>query len=178
METPALLFVIGASGAGKTTAVRALEARGLPGVRCYYFDSIGVPPAEVMEREWGGGERWQEQATRAWIERLAANADGVQVAVLDGQTRPSYIEPQLARSGVRHARIVLLDCAPEVREERLRGPRAQPDLASHQMQEWAAYLRGQADARGLPVLDTSRMSIEAMADALQREVELLRAGGK
>jgi len=32
---PALLFVIGASGAGKTAAVSALAARGLRGVRCY-----------------------------------------------------------------------------------------------------------------------------------------------
>jgi hypothetical protein len=174
MGTPALLFTLGASGAGKTTAVQALEARVLPGVRCYYFDSIGVPPPEVLEKDWGGGERWQEHATRGWIERLVVNTDGAQVAVLDGQMRPSFIEPELARAGVHHARMVLLDCAPEVRAERLRGPRAQPDLASRRMEEWAAHLRGQADALGLRVLNTSRLSIEAMADALQQEVEVLR----
>jgi ABC-type glutathione transport system ATPase component len=52
--TPALLFVVGASGAGKTAAVRAIEARALPGVRCYYFDTIGVPTPEAIERERGG----------------------------------------------------------------------------------------------------------------------------
>lgn len=172
--TPALLFVVGASGAGKTAAVRAIEARALPGVRCYYFDTIGVPTPEEMEREWGGGERWQEHATRSWIERLAANADAAEVAVLDGQTRPSFIEPHVVRAGVRHVRIVLLDCVPDVRAARLRGPRAQPELATERMDSWAVYLRGQADALGLPVLDTSDISIEAVADALQGELDGLR----
>ena len=58
-QAPALLFVVGASGAGKSAAVRALEARGMPGVRCYGFDSIGVPTREVLEREWG---EWRKLA--------------------------------------------------------------------------------------------------------------------
>lgn len=62
--TPALLFVVAASGAGKTAAVRALEARRMSGVGCYCFDSIGAPTPEVMEREWGSGEHWQEQMTK------------------------------------------------------------------------------------------------------------------
>ncbi|WP_460204350.1 hypothetical protein [Scytonema sp. NUACC21] len=40
---PALLVVTGASGAGKTTVVREVEALGLFGVSCYYFNSISVP---------------------------------------------------------------------------------------------------------------------------------------
>jgi len=176
--TPALLLVVGASGAGKTAAVRTLQARALPGVRCYYFDTIGVPAPAVMEREWGGGEQWQEYATKTWIDRLVANPDGAELAVLDGQTRPSFIQPHLARAGVRYARILLLDCAPAVRAARLRGPRAQPELATQRMDAWAVYLRGQADALGLSVLDTSDRSIEAVADALQRELdELRRAAG-
>ena len=172
--TPALLFVVGASGAGKTASVRALEVRRISGVRCYFFDSIGVPTPEVMEREWGSGERWQEQMTKRWIERLAANADGVELAVLDGQTRPSFIQPHLARAGIGQARILLLDCTPAVRMARLRGPRGQPELAGHTMHAWAAYLRGQADALGLRVLDTSGMSIEGVTDVLQEEIDTLR----
>jgi hypothetical protein len=126
-----------------------------------------------MEREWGGGEGWQEHATRSWIERLAANADAAEVAVLDGQTRPSFIEPHLARTGIR-ARIMLLDCTPEVRAARLCGPRAQPELATGRMDAWAVYLRGQADALGLRVLDTSGLSVEAVADALQDELDGVR----
>jgi len=168
---PRLLFVIGASGAGKTAAVRTLERRGLPAVRCYYFDSIGVPSPEDMERRWGGGDRWQEDATRHWIERLTSNADTV--SVLDGQTRPAFIQPHTA--GVSY-RIVLLDCTPAVRATRLRDGRSQPELVTERMESWATYLRREADAHNLPIVDTSQLSIDAVADALQLEVELLLKG--
>ena len=111
--TPALLFIIGASGSGKTAAVRALEARALPRVGCCYFDSTGVAPAEVMKRDFGGPELWQADATDRWVDRLSANRDTVDVAVLDGQTRPCFIQTALARRGLHHAQTVL-DCSPDV----------------------------------------------------------------
>lgn len=175
---PAILFVIGASGAGKTAAVRAIDARRIPLVRCHYFDSIGVPTPEVMDRDWGGGERWQEEMTKQWIDRLAVNADGAALAVLDGQTRPTFIQPHLARAGVRNARVLLLDCAASVRNARLRGSRGQPDLATERMDAWAGYLRGQAEALGLRIIDTSHLSVERVADILEEEIAaLLRARG-
>jgi hypothetical protein len=171
---PALLFVIGASGAGKTAAVQVLSARGVPGVRYYYFDSIGVPAPADMEREWGSGERWQEAMTHRWIERLAANPDRCELALLEGQTRPSFITPHLASAGIRHARLLLLDCTPAVRLARLRDARGQPELAGDRMDAWAVYLRGQADALGIRVLDTSDMTIEGVADVLEEELDRLR----
>src|ERR1051326_9052507 len=113
--SPAILFVIGASGARKTAAVEALEQQRLSGVGCYHFDSVGLPSAQVMEQEWGGGERWQEETTTRWLDRLAANPDRGRIAVLEGQTRPSFIHPWIQRVGVRRSRIVLLDCQPEIR---------------------------------------------------------------
>jgi hypothetical protein len=172
--TPALLFVIGASGAGKTAAVSALAARGLPGLRCYHFDTIGVPSPEIMQRDWGGGERWQEDATRRWIERLVANQDEAQCAVLEGQTRPSFIQRWIGGADAGHVRIVLLDCTPAVRAARLAGPRGQPELATQQMDTWGVYLRGQADALRLPVLDTSNMTVAEVVDVLAREFDTLK----
>lgn len=61
-----------------------------------------------------------------------------------------------------------------VRAARLRGPRAQPELASERMEAWARYLREQAVALGLPVLDTSRLSVDEAAEALRRELADLR----
>ncbi|HEX8693508.1 MAG TPA: hypothetical protein VF746_13885 [Longimicrobium sp.] len=179
-DQPALLVVTGASGAGKTTLVRELEALRLPGVGCYQLDSIGVPSPEEMERRWGGPGQWQAHATEYWVERLLRNDDGVEVAVFDGQTRPSEVRAALERLGVRHARIVLVDCGHDERNERLRGPRGQPELACGQMDCWAAYLRGQADALGLPIVDTAGRSVgEAVAElaAHVRELAALRRGG-
>lgn len=174
LSTPAILCVTGASGAGKTATVRALEARGLPGIRCYYFDAIGVPSLDDMHRRFGGPERWQADATRRWVDCFAGNPDAAELCVLEGQTRPTFIREAALDAGVRIARVVLLDCAPAVRHARLAGQRGQAELSSPQMDCWAAYLRGQADALDLPVIDTTDIGIEAAADALLLHVESAR----
>ena len=171
---PAILVLTGASGAGKTTLVSGLRALGLPGVGCYFFDSLGVPSPEEMERDFGGGDQSQAAMTAGWIERLMRNDDGVRVAVLDGQVRASMARDHLERLGARRWQIVLADCGHAERNARLRGPRAQPELANRDMDCWAAYLRGQADALGLHVTDTSRplaatvAELAALVEALAR----------
>jgi hypothetical protein len=139
----------------------------IPGVRCFQFDTIGVPTPEAMERDHGGPEQWQAKATAEWLTRLAALGGDTRVAVLDAQTRPSTV---LGTPGSRMpwiAHVVLLDCSPEVRAARLHGPRGQPDLATGRMDCWAAYLRGQADALGLPVIDTSALTVAESAQHLE-----------
>ena len=173
--TRAILVVTGASGSGKTAAVRAVEARALPGVRCYYFDTIGVPSQEEIESDFGGGENWQALATERWLARLAADPERAEVYVLDGQTRPSFVNRSARRVGIDILHIVLLDCAYSVRHTRLTELRGQPELANTDMDRWAAYLRGQADALDLPVIDTTNLEIDAVADALVIHIERLRA---
>jgi len=173
MTTPGILVVTGASGSGKTATVRALEARALSGVRCYYFDAVGVPSAEY--RGSGGPEGWQAVTTNEWMRRLVADPDGADVYVLDGQTRPSFVRGAVEGNRRAFVRIVLLDCAPAVRHARLVGPRGQPELSSARMDCWAAYLRGQADALNLPIIDTTDLGIDAAVDALVVYVEQVRA---
>ena len=69
---------------------------------------------------------------------------------------------------------MLVECRHEERNERLRGPRAQPELANAQMESWAAYLRGQADALGLERIDTSSTPL---ADSVARLRELVHTLG-
>ena len=76
----------------------------------------------------------------------------------------------LARAGNPVARVVLFDCTVEERRRRLTGPRGQPELASSRMDAWAVYLRGQADALELPVIDTTAITIDRAATVLEREV--------
>jgi energy-coupling factor transporter ATP-binding protein EcfA2 len=170
--TPALLVVTGASGAGKTTLVRAIEGTR-PGVSCYYFDSIGVPSLEEMTLQFGGPEAWQRVMTEQWIHRLAANPDGARLVILDAQTRPSFVVAAFDSAGVRSGRILLVDCSPEARRARLTESRAQPELAGSRMDAWAAYLRGQADALGLAVLDTTSRSIPAATELLLAQVDAM-----
>jgi energy-coupling factor transporter ATP-binding protein EcfA2 len=152
-DVPAILVVLGASGAGKTTLVRRLAALELPGIGCYSFDDIGI--SSQGDSRFTTGEAFQNWALDEWITRLARNDDRVRVAVLDASVRPSAVRDTLARHGVQRADVVLVDCEYAERNARLRGLRGQPELANAQMDCWAAYLRGQADALGIAVLDTT-----------------------
>src|SRR2546425_10696895 len=99
-----ILFVTGASGAGKTTLVSALEHRAVPGVRCFHFDAIGVPP--------NADDAWQREATCRWIERL--RGEPCTLAVLDGQVRPSEALAAARVAGVA-ATALLIQCHAEQR---------------------------------------------------------------
>jgi len=153
---PRIVVVTGASGAGKTTVVTRIAARHIAGVTCAFFDSVGVPPPDQMPFDW------QDKTTIEWIRRLAR--EPADIAVLDGQTRPTFALRAFTEIGVRGS-VVLIDCVRDVRTVRL-GARGQPELATDDMHAWAAYLRGQADALGLPVIDTSDLGIEQATDAL------------
>ncbi|MEY4581027.1 MAG: hypothetical protein RL701_5730 [Pseudomonadota bacterium] len=165
MTHAGLLVVVGASGVGKTTYVSALEARGYADVRCYYFDTVAVPAEPDTE--------WQANTTAQWVRRLAQEGTAGTVSVLDAQTRPSFIRNALREFPALPARVVLLECSPELRRERLIA-RGQPELAGEKMNLWAAYLRGQADAFGCPVIDTSQLSVDEGASVLEEHVEALR----
>lgn len=174
MSLAGILVVTGVSGSGKTATVRALEARALPGVRCYHFDAVGVPSVEIIHRDFGGPGQWQAAMTRQWIDRLTADPDGADVYVLDAQTRPSFVRSAIEGTHTAIVRMVLLECAPAVRHARLAGPRGQPELSNPRMDCWAAYLRGQADVLDLPVIDTTNIAIDAVVDAIVVYVEQIR----
>ncbi len=129
-----------------------------------------------IEREFGSGERWQAHATEQWLLRLSKQPGLPAVSVLDGQTRPSFVRAALERVPQMNLRMLLLDCSSAVREARLVA-RGHSELANHQMDTWSAYLRGQADALALPVIDTSSRSVEQIADELEGHVERMRLGG-
>lgn len=167
-----ILIVTGASGAGKTTLVRRVADRGVPNVSFNFFDSIGVPALEEMVRRFGSTEAWQRAMTEQWIVRLLKNEHGL--CVLEGQMRPSVVREFFKRHHV-DGHMLLLDCSHDVREARLRDHRAQPELVTTDMACWAAYLRGQADALDLPIINTSALTIEAATDALHAHIAGLAA---
>ncbi|HEY2378680.1 MAG TPA: AAA family ATPase [Gemmatimonadaceae bacterium] len=169
-RAPAVIVVVGASGAGKTTLVRHLERRGLSGVGCYYFDTIGVPSNEEIVSRFGDGLGFQEWALDEWLERLTRNEDRVRVAVLDAQVRPTSVQEVLRRHRVERGQAVLVDCEYSTRNARLRDARGQPELATANMDAWAAYLRGQADALHIPIIDTTTTTIEDAVNALNELV--------
>lgn len=151
-----VLFLVGASGVGKTAATRQLASAPDFLGRCRFFDTIGIPSLDDMRRNHGSGEAWQAFATDHWVETLRDEPE--RLVVLEGQTRPSFIREAAEKHGLQSWRVVLMDCAPEVRRERLEG-RGQPELTSVRMERWAAYLRNEAESMGLPIIDTSELTV-------------------
>ena len=171
MQCARILVVTGASGVGKTTLVRMVEARGVAGASFHYFDSVGVPSVDDMTRDFGSPANWQAAMTDQWIARLAGESG---LCVLDGQVRPTTVREAIVRHHV-DGHLLLLDCSHDVREARLRDDRQQPELASRDMACWASYLRGQADALNIPILDTSALTLDMAADALHAHISALAA---
>jgi len=170
----AILVLTGASGAGKTTLLRALEAMEIPGVACFPCDSVY---SDLPDDVRADGEAAQDAILEHWAKR-ALEESGLKVAVLDTQIRPQKALALLRRLVIRVHRVVLVECEQAEREARLCGPRAQPELAQPQMEHWAAYLRGQADALGLDRIDTTREPILASAARLRGIVESLGEEGQ
>ena len=165
--SPAILVLTGASGAGKTTLTLKLNALAIPGVKGINCDRV-----EIESHDTASSTDRQADVLRYWISHLLQPETGIELGVLDTQIRPHRALEVLKQNGIDCAQIVLVDCDPVKRNERLRTDRSQPELAHPQMDCWAAYLRGQADALKLSIIDTSNDPI----DKSLGELELLVRG--
>jgi len=152
-QSPAILVLTGASGAGKTTLTLKLNELAIPGVKGFNCDRVKIESDEVSTD-------LQAEILRYWISQLSRTEKGIELAVLDTQIRPHRALEVLSQTAINYAQIVLVDCDPVKRNERLRMERGQPELASSQMDCWAAYLRGQADALKLAIIDTSNDRVD------------------
>jgi dephospho-CoA kinase len=159
-----MYFVIGASGSGKTSAVRELEKTSGSNLKTFFFDTIGVPSEQERIEKWGSGGGWQRAMTIEWVKRIRgelANSKGM----LDGQTRPTFIAEACKIHNVKSYKVILIDCSDNVRRARLL-QRGQPELASEQMMVWARYLMGETARTGGAIINNDGLSIAETAAAL------------
>ena len=164
LRSPAILVLTGASGAGKTTLTLKLNELAIPGVKGINCDRVKIEVDETA----GSTDR-QADILRYWISQLSPPETGIELAVLDTQIRPHRALEVLSEAAIDYTQIVLVDCDPVKRNQRLHMERASPELANPRMDCWAAYLRGQADALKLSIIDTSNDPM----DKSLAELELL-----
>jgi len=160
-----IIFIIGASGSGKTTLVKKLEKEESAHFRVLYFDSIQVPSFEEMQERYGGPEEWQRVKTIEWVEEIKKNWLPIQSVVLDGQTRPSFIEEACQKNEISEFEIILLDCSDDERKRRLID-RGDNNLADVHMMRWAEYLRKECQNRGYCIIDTTHLTIKEVLSEL------------
>jgi adenylate kinase family enzyme len=158
-------FVIGASGSGKTSAVREIERTGRPGLKTFFFDTIGVPSEQERIERWGSGGGWQRAMTVEWVRRMRGALANSHV-MLDGQTRPSFIAEACEINDVKSYMVILIDCSDSVRKARLL-QRGQPELANEQMMEWGRYLLRETEKIGGEIINNDDLSVIETADAIE-----------
>ena len=81
-------------------------------------------------------------------------------------------QPDIAALGFEERLALMVDREAIERENKRLVSRLK--FASLQMDAWSVHLRGQADALKIPVIDTTVLTIQEVADALEAQVEALR----
>src|SRR3990167_1351397 len=157
-----IIFISGASGAGKTTLVDALAKQKNSAWVCLHFDSIGVPSEAEMIKMHGSPSEWQKAITFIWVEKILAEYQDKEVVILEGQVNLDFIEEAFKKNNVAHCAMVLVHCDFKKRHERLHQDRNQPELINDNMDNWARYLHNQAIQKNVPILDTSLMTVDEM----------------
>jgi len=164
MAKNALYFITGSSSSGKTTLLKGVVESIYPNLRAWHFDDLGVPSLEEMNTKYGGPEQWQAYNAHQWIGKVA-HLENSGMVVLEGQVRPTVILEAANEEGFSALHITLIDCSHAERRRRLIEDRVQPEFDKLDMFAWAAYLRGQADALKLEIIDTTTLRLE---EAIQK----------
>ena len=156
-ETPALLVVTGVSGAGKSTAVNALEDLG-------YFCVDNLPPPVAASTI--------ESLRQAGVRKIALGIDVRVREFLDDATR---VLDLLVSAGSASPEIVFLDASDEALLRRFSSTRRPHPLATETKQGSSAVIDGirrERDllaalrARASFVLDTTRLSVHDLRRAI------------
>ena len=148
------MLINGASGSGKTTLAKALADR-LVGVSWVHPDELMDTPNMAAE------DILKESLAHSGDQRPGSTI------VIDCQIRPSAIEGLASSHSVESCEMVLLDCPRDIRERRLidRGWISQD---FDRINAWASILLEEARSADLTIFDTSAVSLDSMADELER----------
>jgi len=161
-----IYFVIGASGSGKTTVTQALHETGSSNFKTVYFDDIKIPSLEEIYAKYKSPEEWQKAKTIEWVKTIKDTFLPHAHVILDGQTRPAFIEEACIKNEIVNYDTVLFDCSEEQRTQRLIA-RGQSELANAQMMNWATYLRQESQKRAYHIIDTTDQTIEKTLHVFQ-----------
>lgn len=155
---PRVTFLIGASGAGKSTIAHDVVRR-CASICCLRFDQI---LGELGLWAPGEEEAWQRRATFEWCRRVKSLP--ASRVLLEGQTRYEFVADACAAESIEGWDVILVHCDREERHRRLT-ERGDTELVSPQMDEWADWLLADARARKLQIVDTTQ-SLQSSSNQL------------
>lgn len=167
-----LIFVLGASGSGKTSNVKNIESKNQDKYHFAYFDQLGVPSEKEVIEKHGGWEQWGLQRLNDLVMKIKEDYIENRVTIFDVQNKPENIESACKEFGISDYTVILLDCSNEERKHRLI-QRNQPHLITDSLLTWAQFLRDEAIRRGYVVIDNTKLTVEEGFKKVEKKVEEL-----
>ena len=167
-----LIFILGASGSGKTTNVKNIETKYPDKYYFAYFDQPKVPSVEEVQEKYGGWENWGIARTNEWIKKIKEDFLENRITIFDVQTKPENFENACRDFGITNYVVILLDCSDEERKKRLT-QRDQPHLINDSLLEWAHFLRNQANNKNYIIIENTELTVEEGFKKVEEKVEEL-----
>lgn len=170
-QSPFIIFLTGASGAGKTTLINHFTntiSDKSKSIICLHFDSIGVPTLDEMIKEYGSTSEWQKAMTYHWVYKLINDYQNKKLVILEGQVNLDFIVSAFEGFNCNQYKIILAHCNNITRHKRLHHDRNQPELINENMDNWAEFLKQQAIAKNVAILDTTKLDADEMAGEFRK----------
>src|SRR3989338_1350584 len=165
-----IYFIIGASGAGKTTTARELEKKRTDIQFCYPDKEQYIPSEEEIVKQYGSSINWQKAKTIEWVKSIKEKYLNEKAVLMDTQSRYEFIETACAENNINDFQVILFDCEDKIRNQRIH-TRGQPHLANPKMDDWARFLREDAKKHNCFIINTSNMSVEETVISLENSLK-------
>ncbi|MDW3652776.1 MAG: AAA family ATPase [Bacteroidia bacterium] len=163
-----IIAITGASGVGKTSILEDVSKQlsADSRIKVFHFDDMGLPNWEELEDI----QKWQEEATIDWINKLVKTAREEKLHILfEGSTDMKHFIKGFHQNSYTDYKILLFDCSQEVMKSRLI-KRGHAELYQADMIGWLKYLRKEAISKDIQILKTDESSIR---DIGQKIIEIL-----
>ena len=155
MKTPTILFLNGASGAGKTTIAEKLSCSSV-----HWLHPDGLWETPKMD---------QRELTLKAVQEAILNHQCSDFVVIDSQLRHHFMLEAFRASSVNRGNQILLHCKESVRKQRLTN-RGWESSRIDQMEKWAQYLHRESIEVGNVIIDTAENTIDEVVVAVKSTI--------
>lgn len=166
-----LFFIIGTSGSGKTSIIEFLKKGYLSNFKVIHLDDFPIPDEKELKEKYGGFAEWQKTHTKELVKKIKDEFLSISPVIIDGQSRPAYIEEAFLKNEIPFHEVILIDCADDERKLRLTErtrlfdqPKAiDRNLVNYAVIRHAEFLRNEGKKRGYKTFDNTGLGKEEMA---------------
>ena len=134
--------------------------------------------SEIVDPVKGGRKRPRNNGLNGWQQfetRGSPFLKGSIIRILEGQYHPRFAIEACRAQGIKDFVLAVVTCEEQTWVARLHGPRAQPELVTQDMRNWARVLREETTKAGGAVIDTTEANVGRNMSDVGKLVNVLLA---